>query len=210
MKLNWSSLTKEQKQIAALIGVGVLVVLAALYQFALVPLLDSIEQRRQETTKLRDDLARATTALKQEVRAQAESLALKAQLDKLTQTSVAPYGNTFAWVTEQLFQAAKDTGVELEGLSGGGQPLGAPTTTDPAGRTFTAFSAQMTLQCNYGDLLRFLRCLEDRNPLVTVINLSIDGRAQTPERHQMSLALEWPTWIQSPTNAPVAGKAGKP
>jgi Tfp pilus assembly protein PilO len=212
MKLNWSSLTKEQKQIAMLIGVGVLVTLALLYQFALVPLLDSMEQRRQDTAKLRDDLARATAALKQEVRAQMESLALKAQLDKLTRTAVAPYGNTFAWVTEQLYQATKDSGVELEGLSGSGQPLGTPATSDPSGRTFTAFSAQMTLQCGYGDLLRFLRCLEGRNPLVTVVNIAVDGRAQSPERHQVSLSLEWPTWVQPPsaTNTAMAGKAGKP
>lgn len=213
MKLNWSSLTKEQKQIAMLIGVGVLVVLALLYQFALVPLLDSMEQRRQDTIKVRDDLSRATMALKQEVRAQAESVVLKAQLDSLTETAVAPFGSAFGWVTKQLYQAAKEAGVELEGVNGGGQPLGGPVIAEAGGRTFTAFKAQMVLQCGYGDLLRFLRCLEGKNPLITVASLTVDGRAQTPDHHQVNLALEWPTWVQpaTATNAPASGgKAAKP
>jgi len=213
MKLNWSSLTKEQKQVAMLIGVGVLVVLALLYQFALVPLLDSMEQRRQDTAKLRDDLGRATMALKQEVRAQVESATLKVQLDELVETTVAPYGGAFGWVTKQLYQAAKEAGVEVEGVNGSGQPLGAHVTSEPGGRTFTAFSAQMAMSCGYRDLLRFLRCLEKKNPLVTVTSLTIDGRLQTPERQQVNLTLEWPTWIQpqTATNAPAGGgKAAKP
>jgi hypothetical protein len=208
MMFNWSMLSKEQKQIVALIGVGVVVVFALLYQFALTPFLEGIGERRQDSIKLRDDLARASAALKQEVREQAEAVALKARIDQLGKTAIAPYGSAFAWVTEQLYQTAKDASVEVEGLSGGGQA----GPTDAGGRTFITFGSQMTLQCGYGDLLRFLRCLEGKNPLVTVTALTFDGREQTPERHQISLALEWPTWVKPPvaTNVPIAGKAGTP
>jgi hypothetical protein len=208
MKVNWASLTKEQKQIVVLIGIGVVVVLALLYQFALTPFLEGIGERRQDSIKLRDDLARASAAQKQEVREQAEAVILKARIDQLSRTAIAPYGSSFAWVTEQLYQIAKDASVEVEGLSGSGQA----GPTDAGGRTFTTFGSQMTLQCGYGDLLRFLRCLEGKNPLVTVTALTIDGRENTAGRHQISVSLEWPTWVKPPvvTNAPVAGKAGTP
>ncbi|MCX7009850.1 MAG: GspMb/PilO family protein [Kiritimatiellaeota bacterium] len=205
MSRNWSSLTKEQKQIVALIGFGVLIVIALLYQFALTPLLESGDSRQQKMTKLQDDIALADKALQREMREHIEYIALTNQLAELTQTAVAPYGRAFAWVTEQLYQVAKEAGVELGGLSGSGQAFGTP---DSSGRTFTTFNAQMTVQCSYADLLRFLRLLDEKNPLVTVINLTVDGREQSPERHQVSLALEWPAWAQPPA-APV-GKQTKP
>lgn len=204
MKRNWSSLTKEQKQIVVLIAFGVLIIGVVLHQFVLTPLLESGEKRRQDAAKLRDDIAKADEALKREVREQMEFTALKAQLARLTQTAVVPYGSGFAWVTEQLYLIAKEAGVELGGLSGSGQPLGAPLTPEPGGRTFSAFSAQLTLQCGYADLLRFLRVLEEQQPLVTVVNLTMDGRDQTPTRHQVNLTLEWPVWTQ-----PLAAPAGK-
>lgn len=209
MSLNWSSLSKEQKQVAVLLVMGLLILGVLVYAFAIIPLQNSAERRQLESNALREKLIKADLALKHEVRAQTEGLQKKAQLDALTKSAVAPFGSAFAWATEQLYVVAKEAGVELEGLGGNSQPLGSTAPAGVGGRAFTAFTTQMTLQCNYADLLRFLHSLEVANPLVTVTSLSIDRRDQTPGRHQVGLTLEWPTWVPPPAGAP-GGKPGAP
>jgi len=206
MSFNWSSLSKEQKQVTMLVVMGVLIAGALLYAFAIIPLQAGAERRQLESNALREKLIKADLALKHEVRAQAEGLQKKAQLEVLTKSSVAPFGSAFAWVTEQLYLVAKDAGVELEGLGGNSQPLGTSAPAGVGGRAFTAFTTQMTLQCSYAELLRFLHSLEVKNALVTVTSLSIDRREQTPGRHQVGLTLEWPTWVPPPAVVP----GGKP
>jgi type II secretory pathway component PulM len=211
MRLNWSSLTKEQKQVAMLIVMGLLIAGALLYAFVVLPLQAGAERRQLEGNALREKLIKADLALKHEVRAKAEGVRKRGQLDSLTNSAVAPFGNAFAWVTEQLYQVVKETGVEFEGLVGNSQPLG---TVAPAGlaggRTFSAFTAQMTLLCNYTDLLRFLRGLEENNQQLTVTSLTIDRRDQQAGRHQVSLTLEWPIWGQPTVPAAPGGPPVSP
>ena len=209
MSLNWSSLTKEQKQVAVLSVMGLVIAGALIYAFAVIPLQAGAERRQVEGNALREKLIKADLAQKHEVRAKAEGVQKRAQLDALTNSAVAPYGNAYAWATEQLNAVAKATGVELEGLGGNSQPLGAAAPSGAGGRTFTAFTAQMTLQCSYADLLRFLGGLEEKNAQVTVTSLTI-GRREQALRHQVNLTLEWPTWIQDPATPAPGGKPVTP
>lgn len=194
MKINWSSLTKEQKQITLLIGMGVLFVLASIYEFVLQPLMTSAVKLKEDIARVHERNAKATMALGQEGRLQADVLALKAQLTGMTNTLVPPFGNVLTWVTEQIYLTAKDVGVEIEGLAGTSQAWGA----EAGSRSFAPFAAQMNLQCSYEDLLRFLRALETKNPLVTVTTMSIEGREQNAGHHRIGLSVEWPNWGQLP------------
>ena len=202
MKINWSSLTKEQKQIVVLIGIGSLIVLFVLYQFVLQPIQESIAQRKRDIASLHENNAKASKALEKEGRLQADVVALKGQLTTMTQNHVPSFGNTLAWVTEQIYQSAKDANVEIEGLTGGGQTWGAAA--ESGGRSCVSFAAQVNLQCSYLDLLHLLRAMESRNPLIMVTSVSIDGREQTG-RHQISLSLEWPSWVQAPAPSAAPG-----
>ncbi|TAN38159.1 MAG: hypothetical protein EPN23_03070 [Verrucomicrobia bacterium] len=202
MNINWSSLTKEQKQIALLIGIGVVVLLAILYQFALQPMVDSAAQHKRELAGLRVNLDKAAKTLEQEARTRADTFALKNRLETVTNSLIPPFGNSFSWATEQIYQTAKEVGVDIDSVSGGGQA----SVAGAEGRTFLPFTTQMAMQCSYADLIRFLRALETKNPLVVITTLSVEGREQNGERHPVSLSIEWPSWAQPPA----ASAAPKP
>jgi Tfp pilus assembly protein PilO len=209
MNINWSSLTKEQKQITALIGVGAVILLVALYQFVLRPMVESAEQHKRELTDLRGNLDKAAKALEREMRTEAETAVLKQQLEIAERHHVAPCINTLSWVTEQIFQTAKEVGLEIDSVAGSGMSA---TSAGMEARTFLPFTSQTSLMCNYAELLRFLRALETKNPLVMITSLSVEGRAQKDNRQQVGLTLEWPTWAKppAPAAAPSAAAGGKP
>ncbi len=210
MKFNWSSLTKEQKQIVFLLVLGVVIAGALLYAFVVIPLQEGAERRQLEGNALREKLIKADLALKYEVRAKADGVLKLAQFAVLTNSAVAPFGNAFAWATGQLYPVAQEAGVELENLGGNSQPLGSTGPATAGTRSFAGFTAQMTLQCSYSALLRFLHGLEAKNPLVTVTSLTIDRRETTPGRHQVGLMLEWPIWVKDPAAVAPVGKPGAP
>ena len=210
MRLNWSSLTKEQKQYAFLLVVGLVILGSLLYAFAIIPLQEGAERRQAENDALREKLIKADLALKHEVRAKTEGEQKRAQLDELTNSAVAPFGNAFAWVTEQLYVVAKETGVEVEGLNGNSQPLGSSGPAAIGSRSFVAFTVQLIVPSSYADMLHFLRVLEEKNPTVTVTSLTIDRNEATPGRQRVSLALDWPTWARDPAAPPPPAKPGKP
>jgi len=194
MNINWSSLTKEQKQVAVLIGIGVVVLLALLYQFALQPMADSAEQHKRELVDLRVNIEKAAKVLEQEGRTRADTAALKDRLETATKSFIPAFGNLLSWATEQIYQTAHEAGVDIDSVSGGGQVMAAGT----EGQTFLPFSTQVTMQCSYADLLRFLHALETKNPLATVTALSVEGREQNWEHHQVGLSVEWPSWAKPP------------
>ena len=203
MNINWSSLTKEQKQIAALIGVGAVILLVALYQFVLHPMLESADQHKRELADLRGNLDKAAKALEHEMRTQTETAVLKKQLETADRDHVAPCVNTLSWVTEQIYQTAKEADVEIDSVAGSGTLA---TSAGMEARTFLPFTTQSSLQCSYADLLRFLRALETKNTLIMVTDLSVEGRVQKDHRQQVSLTIAWPAWAKRPAS-PAASTA---
>jgi len=202
--MKWAELTKEQKQMAVLIGVVGVTAVSALFQFVLKPAFENAEEARVAHGKLYADIAKADSELKQEPRVARETLELRQELDRAGREYIPPYGNAMAWATEELYTLARRVGVNIESLSGGAAWGGAPAAGQKGGRTFVSFSAQIALQCSYADLLRFLQALEQDNPLASVTGVSIEGREQNPEKQRVTLSVEWPTWAQPPA---AGGKA---
>ena len=206
--MNWANLTKEQKQLRVLAVTAGLIVVAALVQFVVRPALDRAERTKADLDQVRASLDKANAAFKRELAMTQESMERKQSLERAVREYVPAYGNTLSWATERLYTLARQVGVSIESMAGGGALWGgAPDASQPGGRAFIPFSALVALQCSYADLLRFLQALEQDNPYVCVTSLVIEGREQMPEKHRVTLTLEWPSWARSP--AP-AGSSAQP
>ena len=208
--MNWEELTKEQKQMALLVGIVSTTLLATLFQFVIKPAFANAGQAREELVKLRADIAQADTAFKKEHLLVAESAEMKKSMDRAIREYIPSYGNTLSWATERLYTLARTVGVSIESMAGGGVTWGgAPDPAQKGGRAFVSFSAQLMLQCSYAELLRFLQAVERDNPLVCPTSLAIEGREQTPEKHRVNLTLEWPTWARAPVPPAAPAAPGK-
>ena len=63
---------------------------------------------------------------------------------------------------------------------------------------FARYVVDVTGSGSFADVIDFVGRLERSNPYLGVLSLSIRGVAKSPERHQVSLKLEWPVDADQP------------
>lgn len=63
-------------------------------------------------------------------------------------------------------------------------------------RIFKAYIADVSLTCNYADLLRLIETMERENPYISVASLTISAQPDIPEKHSIRMALMWPVWAK--------------
>jgi len=58
-----------------------------------------------------------------------------------------------------------------------------------------AYTAHISLVCGYNDLIRFIRTIEDDNPLLSIMNIGIATRSPlNVETHSVGFDVQWPVW----------------
>jgi hypothetical protein len=202
--MNWETMSKEQKQKVAAGALGGVMVLFALWRFVFTPWLVRGTEARTELATLQGqleaaDLAIHTEGLTDEKLADAEALLRKASTEQLPSTD-----NPLSWVTREIYKHARTVGVDIETVSElGGSSGGNWDTKDMAAYAFRPYSVRVDTQCNYDQVCRLIKTLEENNPYLGVLGISISARGGSPESHQISITLEWPSW-KDPAKSPLA------
>ncbi len=77
----------------------------------------------------------------------------------------------------------------------------------PSGRkaspVFSAYPLTLSFRADLETTLRFLHILETDNPACGISSLSISANAADPQRHQVTLDLELPVWVNADAHARV-------
>jgi hypothetical protein len=85
---------------------------------------------------------------------------------------------------------------------------------DLSKKTFRPYSVRVELTASFDEAKNLVRALQDSNRLLNVVVVGINSDSRTPEKHQFTMTLEWPTWrdlkqAAKPFEAPAVPKSEK-
>lgn len=200
---------KQRIQVLVLIGMGVVVLLILLAQFALVPILDS----RQKLTETREGYRERMDKAQRELKASAQ---IQSEFDEVMQqlkAIAADYllhpilGSYLVGVTEAMEPHARATGFTIEDIQERGvQALRLRAKEITGLRPYNAYSFQISGQGSYAEIMAFLKSIEIKNPYVSITELKIVAQPDNPSRHRASLRIEWPIAVENALETAVLGK----
>jgi len=201
--MNWSVLTKKQKQmvITTILVAVVQVVLLVHFLGLTKPASSRGGSTKKELIKYEQKLASARAILKQETDI---CLGLAQSVKELEAMAVhAPtFSDRYAWAYEYVSRAATLSRVEVDSLEEvnyvtvgqkdadkkGADKKSADKKDEPA----RPYEIMVSTRCGYNSLVEFLWRLEKENPLLRIKEVTITARSDQSLAHQVRIVMQWP------------------
>ena len=195
--MNFSAMTKEQKQYVFL---GVLVGGIALYSlvtFVLAPIKKNWQESRSKIKELAAQLDEAERLVKSRKKLMA-SLNESQEKMKTTIPGFLPdIANPLSWATLTMYAHARKVGMDIQSVAEIGAPAILVNQASNDERLFGAYAVRIETVCSFKVLKEFLQAIENSNPYVCVSALSISAKRDDPETHTVHISIEWPAWIDA-------------
>jgi hypothetical protein len=203
--MNLSNLNPDQKKMLILAGLVGTVALYSLGTFGVRPFLSRAGQASTDLRELQRQMDKAQQTLNREPQIREDSDRTTKHLREAATEHIPPVVNAMSWLAERIYRSARLVGVDIESVN----DLGAATVpwqaNDAANqRAFAPYTVRIAAQCGYRDLVRLLAALEHSNPYLCVSEIVIAAQPGEPERHRVTLSVEWPHWIDPEKAQPYA------
>jgi uncharacterized protein YukE len=192
--VNWSSLRKEQKQAAVLIGMWLIGGLFALYHYVLAPFIKNRGASTNELAELKSQIQKADAARQGEAKLRAEYAESTEKMNSAMERYIVPMENPLSWATEKVYTTARGVGVDLQSVSEVGAGEGEWAGLLKAGRTFRPYAVRIATECGYAQIVDFLKALQESDPYLCVVGIFVAALDASPTRHTVSVTVEWPMW----------------
>lgn len=186
---------KDRIQVFVLIGIGVVAVLYAVVQLAVLPFLASKQKLRDSLQTKKAKLEKAGRELNYAPSIKTEFDSVTGELDRIIANHVLRpiLGSYLVGVTETLEGMARSCDIKVDEI----QEIGVrePPRTgkkDTAARAFKSYAVQLSAKISYEQAATLIRKLEEMNPYVCVSELRITGQPDNPEQHRVTVRIEWP------------------
>lgn len=192
--MNWKALSKQQQQqivLGCIVGIAAIV---GLKQFAVGPILAGHKARKEELASLKEQVDKAGALIKRDsdvARRLAES---QAQMRRASTDLIPSPENALAWATRTIYTHARSMGLDIESVADLEMDGGLFTAKEQEKRVFKPYGVRVSTQCSYEEAVRFVGTLERTNPYLTISGIMIGAQLNSPERHQVTLTIEWPNW----------------
>lgn len=192
---------KERTKVLALIGIGAVAILVGLFYGVIRPTVAYKKATLEKIVKLRADIAKATVEIDQmskDRKANVETLEKIRDLSDryLLKSRLGNFQLSAAEIIEQLAHSAglpPEVVLQVKEVGLGSMARASNSKTAPVLRTYTS---HLALVCDYNTLIRFIRVIEDSNPLFCVMNISIQGRPPPNMTvHACAFDVQWPVWV---------------
>jgi Tfp pilus assembly protein PilN len=189
---------KERYQILGLIGVVAVLVLYAVAQIGISPLIVARRKLQTDLEKQQEKIEKAKRELQRATLLKVDYDNLTAEIDKIASANVRRpvLGQYLVGLTETIDTAARETGLKVEEPQDIGMrelPRSKKAATPPA---FNAYAVQVSGEGSYARIQAFVDRLERDNPMLCVTDIRILGQQDKPEAHRVLLKIEWP--IEAP------------
>ena len=202
---------KERAKVLVLIGMGVIVLIIVLVQLVVIPILDSRRKLREDLEEYRARVEKARRELKASKQIQLDFDTVAGKLRAIAENYLLHpiLGSYLVGVTEALDPLARDTAFTIEDIQERGIQALRLRAKETSVRAYNAYSIQVVGQGSYDEIVAFLKSLEDRNPYVCITELKVSGQPDTPERHRVTLRIEWPIEAEAAPVDAASAKGGK-
>ncbi len=193
--MNWSALTKKQKNMVIATGVlAVIQILVLAHLFGWTrPSSGSRGSAREELADLEEKIEDARLLIARRKIITDELNASIADLETLT-AYTPTRSDRYAWAYEYVSRAATQTGIELDSLEEVLFLGGEEDETDDSEKE--PYQIRVSTLCGYNRLVEFIWRLEKGNPLLRIKDVEITAMRDLPERHQVRITLQWPAFVE--------------
>ena len=200
---------RERVLVFIMIGVGIVLLGYTIFQIGIIPVLEARKKTEGELEDYKEKLAKARKELSFAAQIGAEYNAVSAQIGKLSAENVLHpiLGSYLVGVTETLEEMARQVALKVEDVQEVGLQDFPAKKKDGSPPAFRSYAVQASASGSYEQTVAFVKLLEERNPYVCVTELRISGQSDNPERHRVSLRIEWP--VEAPPE-PAAAPAAPP
>jgi hypothetical protein len=189
---------KELIKMLLLIGIGVALVGYLSVVGVVKPMRKAKKERLDKISDLRRELGRArkqTDHIEQDAERNYEAVSnILHAAEQKGYVHKATLGNYLLGASDAIERLARGTGVALEPVREIGIsdiPHNPARVTDNAFRSYTV---TVGASCGLHDLYRFLKEIEESNPYLCISRMTVATRAGTPEKHRVSIEIQWPIW----------------
>lgn len=202
---------KERIQVFVLIGVGVVLALYAIVQLGVMPLVQSRRNLKAAHDDLERKIMKAKVELDREPALREEFSKVTTELNGIIESNVLhpTLGSYLVGVTETVEQAAKQVGITVSAVQEVGIRDWPRSKVDKSAGVFKSYGVQMIGDASFMEVRAFLEKMETDNPFLCVTEVRIAGRPDKPDRHSVTVRMEWP--IEAvPTDSATGGKEAQP
>jgi len=205
--MNWSILTKKQKQmvIATIIVAIVQVVLLVHFLGLTKPESARGGSSKEELIKFEKKLASARAIVNQETDIHRE-LAQSIKDLKAMAVHAPTFSDRYAWAYEYISRAATQSRVEVDSLEeinyvvankkDAGKKDAGKKDADKTGVAELPYEIAVSTRCGYNNLVEFLWRLEKDNPLLRIKGVTISAQSGQPLAHQVRIVIQWPASVK--------------
>lgn len=197
----------DRKKAIAAMAVGGLALLFVSFTYGFLPYRASVRARRERVAELENEIWRAQKDLSAIDRVREQNSGIVARILAASEEDrhiLRPsLGNYLLVATDVINRAAVGLDIQVDTINE--LPRTAPVTTPkknddtktaPPPSRFDPYSVSLSITGGLHELARFLHRLESANPYATLTRLIVmQQSAETPEKHYISLHLQWPIWV---------------
>ena len=206
--MNWHDLNKEKKQLVFLIALLVVGGIIALYMFVLAPFFGRKTMMASELEDLKMQVQKADNIIGRDTLIRTELAKTGAELGKAMEQCVAPRDNPLSWVTEKIYRSAREVGMDIESVAEVSAAAASRDKQKQNDRVFAPYSVRIVTQSSYAQLVQLVEALEKSNPYLCVSGISIISQDRDPQKHSISMVVDWPMKTELPP-APVQPPTAK-
>lgn len=188
--------TKEQKQYLVLGTIVGIALLIGLGQFVLVPLQMKWGQARLELDDLTAKLEKAGRLIESKKILDDNLKISRRDIHQVADYFIPDVENPLSWVTEVLYEHARDVGVNVRAVSERESPPSLQLFSDEKQVKFQAYTVRLNANCSYAKLKHLVASLQSGNPYLCVTGIEIEARLADPINHQVTLDVQWPMWVE--------------
>ena len=199
MKIQLPADKGERKKILFMIGLFSVGILYAIVAFGIVPFRARVRADRDRLAELEDLLWQAERDIQQIPRNRDRMIETIDHLLRISQTEqyiLQPRLGNYLLVAEAILEEiSEQVGVPLHNIR---ETSGPPPQRDDSRNELPAFwpyAVSFSLETSIHDLLRFVHALQNDNPYITILNITVSsGSPNGPASHVVNATVQWPVW----------------
>jgi hypothetical protein len=186
----------ERMKILALGGIVFIVVAIVLVLFVIKPLIAARKKAETSIESLDKKLRDGAAELKRALGVDQKCADIRTELIEINDEHIfkEEFGVYRMNVEKYLVRVQNEIGVPFANIGR------ARITSIPSrrGREFAhvtdSYIALITFDAGYADIVKVVRKLEDDNPYMSILSVSISPNAENVEKHTVRIKADWPLW----------------
>lgn len=201
--MNWSVLTKKQKQmvVTTILLAVVQVVLLVHFLGLTKPASARGGSAKKELIQFEQKLASAREIVKQEADIRRELAQSIQQLEAMA-AHAPTFSDRYAWAYEYVSRASTLARVEVDSLEEVSGQVADKKDAAQKDAGALPYELAVSTRCGYNGLVEFLWRLEKDNPLLRIKEVTISAIPNQNLAHQVRIVMQWPASVKIERGTP--------